>query len=278
MNNVAAPSVSVCIPVYNCEKYIGQAIESVLTQTYRDLELLILDNASTDGTRDVIRRYTDPRIRIIENPVNIGLEGNWNKALAEARGTFIKLLPADDFLHPDCLEKQVQVFSKPGNEQIVLASCGRDIVGPNSQKLMTRHFPGPARLISGSSAIQIVIRSGTNPLGEPGALCFRRETLLQAGRFDDSLLYVIDIDLWLKVLLMGDLYITPEPLCAFRLSPGSHSIELAQLQSEHFSTFARKLAADPRYKIGWLDMSIGIWMSRLLAIGRRLFYLFTVKK
>ena len=91
-------------------------------------------------------------------------------------------------------------------------------------------------------------------------------------------MYVIDIDLWLKVLLLGDLYVTPEALCAFRLSSDSLSVELANTQSEQFSAFVRKLAADPRYQLSWLDMTMGIWMSRILALGRRFFYFFAVKK
>jgi glycosyltransferase involved in cell wall biosynthesis len=97
MDNSLGPQVTICIPVFNCQKYIHQAIESVIAQTFRNWEMVIVNNASTDCTLEIIHSYSDPRIRIINNEKNIGLEANWNKAVSAAQGKYIKLLPADDF-------------------------------------------------------------------------------------------------------------------------------------------------------------------------------------
>lgn len=277
MNPSSSPLVSICIPVHNCAAYIGAAIESVRAQTLSDWELIILDNASSDDTLDVIRSYPDARIRVIGNERNIGIEANWNRALREAKGRYIKLLPADDYLLPECLERQARVFDQPGNESVILTCCGRSIVGSSGNRLITRRYPGKEALIDGHGAIRRVVRSGTNLLGEPGAILFRRDILDRTGRFDGSLTYVIDVDLWLRMLLCGDLYNIPEALCAFRLSSGSYSVELAALHSNHFSALIRRLSADERYQVNRLDGYLGSFMSRILAWVRRLFYIATVR-
>jgi|GEM_PF-77423 nucleoside-diphosphate-sugar epimerase/GT2 family glycosyltransferase len=275
-NDDTGPTVTVCIPVYNCQEYIAQAIESVLAQTFSDFELLIVDNASTDETLDVIARYTDPRIRLIRNKKNIGVEANWNKAITEARGKYVKLLPADDFLYPSCLEQQVRIFESPENASVSLVTCARDIVDPGGKKIITRRFPGPERKIKSANAIRTLIHSGTNLLGEPGAILFKRTLLQKTGTFDGTIGYVIDVHLWLRILLYGNLYTLPVPYCAFRLSSGSASLELATLQSKHFAMFIDQFSADPRFGIHWIDRQQGILMSRLLGLARRLFYIFSV--
>ena len=103
----AGPSVSVCIPVYNGERFLAETIRSVLDQTYRDFELVVLDNASTGRHRPhrpVLRR---PRVRVETNPTTIPQPENWRDAVRLCRAPLIKLLCADDLLHPRCLEYQV---------------------------------------------------------------------------------------------------------------------------------------------------------------------------
>jgi len=278
MSEFNTPQVSVCIPVYNCEKYIGQAIESVLAQTFFDWELIILDNSSSDNTLDFVKSYSDARIRVIESDKNLGMEANWNKALTEAKGHYIKLLPADDYLLPNCLEKQVEIFDRPGNKTVVLISSGRNIIDQSGNLLIKRTFPGKEGFIKGYTAIRRVIRAGTNLLGEPGAILFKREVLRQAGQFDGSLIYVIDVDLWTRILLLGDLYVIHEPLSAFRLSSGSCSVEVTSLQSEQFSVFITNLSHNPLSRTSRFDVYHGIIMSKVLALGRRFFYLITVRK
>ena len=273
----SAPLVSVCIPVHNCAAYIDQAIESVLAQTMSDWELVILDNASSDGTAAIARSYIDHRIRIVENSQNLGLEANWNKALQASRGEYIKLLPADDYLLPRCLETQVAALALEVSRKAVLTCCGRRIISPAGDTLLTRRFSRRDGYSPGSAAIRKIVRSGTNLLGEPGAILFRRDVLQLTGPFSASLLYVIDVDLWMRILLCGDLFTLAEPLCAFRLSAGSNSVELAALHSHHFSSFIWKLYADPRYSVHRLDAYQGILMSQLLSWARRLVYLFTLR-
>ncbi len=179
----SAPLVSVCIPVHNCAAYIEQAINSVLAQTMSDWELVILDNASSDGTTAIPRSYIDHRIRIVENSQNLGLEANWNKALEKSRGKYIKLLPADDYLLPRCLETQVAALELEVGRKAVLTCCGRRIISPTGDTLLTRRFSRRDGYFPGPTAIRKIVRSGTNLLGEPGAILFRKDVLQRTGSF-----------------------------------------------------------------------------------------------
>ena len=103
----ALPSVSVCIPVYRGEQFLAETIRSVLDQTYRDFELVILDNASPDDSGRIARSFGDRRIRVETNATTLPQPENWREVVRLCRGPLIKLVCADDLLHPRCLEYQV---------------------------------------------------------------------------------------------------------------------------------------------------------------------------
>ena len=106
------PLVSICIPVYNGETYIRQAIESVLAQTYTNFELIISDNLSTDKTLEIVDSIRDDRIKISKNKKNLGLVGNFNACIHKANGKYVKVLCCDDVLSPDAIKKEVDAFEK----------------------------------------------------------------------------------------------------------------------------------------------------------------------
>ena len=268
----SVPRVSVCIPVYNCEQYVGQAIESVLAQTYTDFELIILDNCSTDSTGAVIRRYNDSRIRLVENETNIGAAGNWNKALSEATGEFIKLLCADDYLYDTCLERQLLLMDRSAGGQVVMVCCGRDVVDNQGNRLMKRGFGAAEGRVSGKLAIKKTVRSGTNLFGEPSAVLLRAAALKQVGLFDGSRNYVIDLDYWCRLLLQGEIAVIPESLAAFRVSTGSWSCQVADTQSVDFCNWLERISTDPRYGLNHLDLVIGKGRAILNKFMRKLFY------
>lgn len=104
--------VSIIMPSYNTEKYITYSINSVLSQTYTNFELLIIDDCSTDATIDVINNYSDPRIRLLHNPYNSGAAVSRNFGLREAKGKWIAFLDSDDIWSSDKLEKQISFMEK----------------------------------------------------------------------------------------------------------------------------------------------------------------------
>ncbi len=108
MNSSKTPRVTVFIPVYNREKYVGEAIESILDQTFSDFEILLIDDGSTDDSVEIIRSYSDPRIRLTSNKRNFGIPATRNKGVELARGQYIAMLDSDDRAYPNRLEKQVE--------------------------------------------------------------------------------------------------------------------------------------------------------------------------
>lgn len=122
------PVVSVGLPVFNGENFLALAIESVLAQRFGDLELIICDNASSDGTRDIAERYArmDARVRYVRNPANLGAAPNYNRAFALSRGRYMKWLAHDDLIAPDYLTETVAVLE--ARPELVLCNTSVEII------------------------------------------------------------------------------------------------------------------------------------------------------
>lgn len=270
------PKVSVCIPVYNCERFIGEAIESVLKQSFKDFELLVIDNCSTDKTVEVIKAFRDERIHLIQNETNVGMLGNWNKCVAEARGEFIKLLPADDFIYPGSLERQYKVLEKDTNKRIAVV-CGRkNVINDSGKVLFTRGFSNKEMEIGSKKAINRIIAAGSNILGEPGAIMFRKEIIEKTGPFVADIFYVLDLNMWMKMLLHGNLYTIPEPVSAFRISPVSESIKQISTQKRDVDRFLKTVYENKSYQVSTFSYYRGLLNSFTLAQAKKLIYKFVL--
>lgn len=269
--NAPTPRVSVCIPTYLGEAYIGEAINSVLAQDYSDFELLIINDCSPDRTKAVVAGYQDRRIRYLENPTNLGPEGNWNRCLEEARGHYIKLLPHDDTLAVDCLSRQVEVLEAFAS--VALVFCSRRIIDSRGRVIALRTYPRARRgLIPGEKAMRNCIRHGTNVIGEPGGVLFRKSLMDEVGVFDGSLGYIIDLDYWFRLLTLGHAYYIDKPLVSFRISKKSWSVAIGSHQKTDYDRFIDRIIARKSVQLSLLDVSIGRFMSRLNNLLRLLFY------
>jgi glycosyltransferase involved in cell wall biosynthesis len=263
--------ISVCLPVFNCRQHIAQAVDSVLAQTFADFELIIVDNNSTDGTYELLCRYTDSRIKLLRNATNIGACGNWNRALGEASGRYIKLLCADDFIYPDCLERQLAVLEAE-DSGVVMVSCGRDIVDESGRKVHRRQYPGRGGRVPGHEVVREAVLKGTNIVGDVASVLFRREAVSGAGEFDGSLPYVIDLDFWVRVLKNGDLYVMNDYLSAYRVSGNSWSVAITGSQAADFSALIERINRVYGIKLTYFDRAIGKMMARCNSLLRRVFY------
>lgn len=128
------PLVSVVMPAYNAEKYIGEAIRSVQSQTYTNWILLVIDDCSTDHTVDVVQAFvnTDDRIRLFRNTRNLGAAKTRNRGLELSEGEWVALLDSDDIWHSDKLEKQLAVALNSGSEIIY---CSYSLISSDGQKI-----------------------------------------------------------------------------------------------------------------------------------------------
>ncbi len=216
------PLVSVCIPAYNNAEYIGETIDSILKQTYQNLELVVVDDNSKDDTLKVLQEYAakDGRVRVYHNENNLGMSGNWNHCLELCQGEFIKLVCADDLLAENALEKEVQALIE--HPSAVMAESDTKLVDLNGNgKGFYKRF-GAKGLVSGSK----VARKGffvKNYFGAPQANTFRKSAYEKVGGFDTDYTYILDYDFWVELAKLGDVYIIHESLNFFRVRNDSNT-------------------------------------------------------
>ena len=267
------PRVSVCIPTYRGSATIGAAIESVLAQSLTDFELIVIDDGSPDDTRAIVEGFADPRLIYVRNEHNLGPQGNWNRCLELAQGKYFKLLPHDDLLHPHCLERQVAVLDTDRDERIALVFSAREVLGPDRRVLTRRGYPGGREgPIAGGMVMRACVRRGTNLLGEPGAVLFRKSLADRIGGFDATNPYVIDLDYWFRLLAHGDAYFCVEPLAIFRVSRSSWSVAIGTGQSKDFRNFVARFAARGALPATAFDYCCGHFTPTLNNLARLLFY------
>jgi glycosyltransferase involved in cell wall biosynthesis len=272
-------AVSVCIPTYKGAHQLAATIDSVLSQTFGDFELLIIDDNSPDKTAEVVAGFADPRIRYLRNSVNLGPQGNWNRCLAESRGRYFKLLPQDDLLATTCLEKQVAVLERDKPQRIALVFSARSILVSDGKVATVRGYPGGREgELSAEGVIGRCVRFGTNLIGEPGAVLMRKALTGRVGEFDATNPYVVDLDYWFRLLNCGTAYYFPSPLVTFRVSLTSWSFAIGSNQSTDFVQFVERMAPKFPNSIRRRDIVIGRMMAKVNNILRLLFYKLYLKR
>lgn len=220
-------TISVIMAVYNGEKYLGEAIESILVQTFTDFEFIIVDDASTDNSPAIIEEYrkADPRIRVLRNDENVGLGVSLQRGLKLAKGEFIARMDADDISTPDRFEKQHAFFAAHpeinilgGDEWII------DEDGTVTGELITSKLPGVMRwnMLLGNGIIT----------PHPCAM-IRRSFLEQLGGFGDQRA-AQDFELWSRTFTMNQLPIAnlSDKILFYRQHSQTNTITLKDEQEE----------------------------------------------
>lgn len=266
------PKISVCIPVFNGADFIKEAVHSVLQQDFNDYELIIIDNCSTDNTVEIIKSINNFKIKLIQNTENIGLIPNWNKAIENAKGKYIKILPADDFIYPGSLKIQSEILDADIREEISIVCGRRNIIDEKGKVLFNRGFTKKKITVDGIDAINKNVRSGGNIIGEGGAVMFRKSIIEKTGVFNSSIFYVLDLDLWFKILRYGKLTALPDIVSAFRVSSSSASVLVVNKQHKDNTDFMKKIYSDKTYKLSNLSYRIGIFKSYLLTQAKKILY------
>jgi len=192
--SIAPPHVSVAMACFNAAPYLREAIDSILNQTFRDFEFLIINDGSTDDSHDVIASYRDARIRLIENSGNQGLIYSLNRALHEARADWIARMDADDVSDPERLAAQ-WAFAHERNLDI----CYCDWKESN--------FDGGLETVHRDSAVPPVVRRWRvlfeNLYGAHAVALFRRQAIIDVGGYDPAYRHSEDYDLWFRCARAG---------------------------------------------------------------------------
>lgn len=202
------PRVSVLMATYNGARYIRQSINSILAQTWKDFEIIIADDCSTDDTLDVISRHDDPRLRIIRNEHNLGAVGSRNRCFAEARGEYVALLDHDDLSRPHRLQRQVEFLER--NPQVVLAGTAAHTL-EDGRLAPTRH---PRRT---SPAVIRWMLHLANPIVCSSVMVRADAVRRLGGLVRDGYDYADDFDLYHRLLSHGEVARLDEPLTIYRL-------------------------------------------------------------
>lgn len=214
LNNRAVPAVSVIMPAYNMERFIDQAIRSVMDQTMTDWELLVIDDGSTDDTCAIVERLAcqDCRIRLYRNPENLGVAKTRNRGFELSRGEYVALLDSDDLWLPEKLEKQLALAKRTGAE---LVYCSYAIVDAGLEKVREDY------LVPERADFETLLKE--NVIGCSTVL-LRRE-LTRDHRFEPAYLHE-DYVLWLELLRQGySAAGCTEPLTKWRLIANSRSFD-----------------------------------------------------
>lgn len=243
-----------CIPTFNGERFLERTLESVLRQTHPRLEILISDDASTDGTRAVIEKFRDDRIVVFHGPGGEGAQANWNAACARATGAYLKVLCQDDILLPSCIAAQVRALEANPNASFVWSP--RDIISPRGRRVLRSR--GHAPETTGTTlveAAQLVVRSGTNPFGEPCAVLIRKSCFDATSGFHGR--YLIDLEMWIDLLRTGPAVHLDDTLSQFRISADSWTSRLRRDHAAQFAELASRLADEFPDDITGTDVAVG---------------------
>ena len=210
---MSTPSVSICIPTYNYARYLPDALDSACRQSFTDIEIVVVDNCSDDGTQELVSEYARRESRIVyhRNDTNIGMTGNFNLAMNLAHGKYIKFLCADDILKPDCVRSMVEVME--GSPEVSLVGCRRSIFNDDKSRTGTLGYAGKPFSRDGRRVIRECYFNG-NLIGEPTAVLFRKADIVSG--FDESYHQLIDLDLWFRLLESGDFVFIDDVLCGVR--------------------------------------------------------------
>ncbi|GAB4141391.1 MAG: hypothetical protein Fur0046_17350 [Cyanobacteria bacterium J069] len=220
------PEVSVIIPAYNTEAYIARAIASVLNQTLRNVEVIVVDDASTDHTAKVAQQFQDERVRVFVNPRNLGAAGARNRALKAARGNWIAVLDSDDWYAPERLERLLQVAQA---EQADMVADDLYYVQDSEETPLSTLIKGSGYAITDIRRIDPVFFVETDVYGQQGLHLglskplMRRSFLQEHGiEYDLSLRLGQDFWLYMNCLINGARYfLVPEPYYYYRFRPNS---------------------------------------------------------
>jgi glycosyltransferase involved in cell wall biosynthesis len=206
---VAPPSVSALIGCWNNAETLGRAIDSILSQTLTDIELIVVDDGSTDRTPELVEGYDDPRVRRLALE-HMGIARSLNRGLEEARAEAVAFLDADDWALPARLERQLAALRASPDAAVV--GCWMDEVDETGAPLTPRQ-PRDA-----GSIREVLARHNSIP-GTSSMV--RRRAALDAGGFDPGFLYAADYELWTRLALDHDLICLPEVLAIRQMSAGA---------------------------------------------------------
>ena len=230
------PKVSVVLPVYNGEKYLAQAIESILIQTLGDFELIIVDDGSTDQSPRIINSFQDSRIRVLRQS-NQRLAHSLNNGIRASRGDYIARMDADDIAEKERLRLQAEFLDE--HSDYVLVGTNALVMDEDGVGLYTTDYPQ-----DDNDLREMLVTAGINPFVH-GSVMFRKKAAVTCGLYTTRWLNNIieDLLLWRRIVQMGKVANLPDVLYRYRLSPGAVTA-LPDSEAVRMRKTLRRIVAD----------------------------------
>ncbi|MEX0774378.1 MAG: glycosyltransferase [Phycisphaeraceae bacterium] len=218
------PQVSVLMPVYNDRRYLPAAIESILRQTFKDFELIVIDDGSTDGSEEILRGYAerDARVRLVRRP-NKGYVYSLNEAIGMARAPLLARMDSDDISPPDRFAVEIAYLA--AHPEVVCVGGYYGLMDYRGRFLTTMTPP------TDHQAIDQELLAGHTPLCHTSVM-MRRDAVEKVGRYDLTMALADDLDLWLRLAEVGQLAIVPQPMVCVRMRRDSLSGQQPDRQLE----------------------------------------------
>ncbi|HSY52599.1 MAG TPA: glycosyltransferase [Thermoanaerobaculia bacterium] len=215
MSSRPTPPLTVLMAFHNDAPFIAEAIDSILNQTYDDFEFVIVNDASNDGSRDIVARYTDPRIRLLDNPENLRLARSLNRGLEVARGALVARLDANDVARPDRLEKQMRFMRD--HPEIALLGGQYEVIDTHSRRLALAALPKPVTELGVQWYFLI-----DSPFIH-STVMFRKSAADKSGRYNPASDWAPseDVVLWAQMALDHRMVNMPDVLVLQRYDPRS---------------------------------------------------------
>ncbi|MFD6397030.1 glycosyltransferase family 2 protein [Nocardia sp. NPDC060249] len=248
--------VSVCVPAFNAARTIVETLESISAQDFDDFEIVVVDNASTDGTGDLVRAFDDARIRLYTNDTTLPIVQNWNRAIELAGGELVKLVCADDMITPGCLSAQVESMA---DSEIAVVGAKFDVVDDDNVMLAQgRGLPGLVGRCSSRTVLRTLVQKMPDDVCPTAAFLFRRADFAVTTGFRTNFLYAMDVDLVAQLCERGEFFGHDRVLAINRASAFNYSSTTSSASKFvdvlRFNHHQRRQFRD---RVGVIDVLIG---------------------
>ena len=233
---LGGPQVGFFIPVYNGERFIDDCIASMLRQTFTDWRLTVVDNCSTDATREIVQRHAaDPRIRYLRNEENLGSIGNFNRCLGRVDTEFYSILSHDDFFRlPEAIEQALAAMRMHPEIGVVYSDV--EWVDRDGVRIAEKRMPNRGR-IAGQELSRLCLMQGRNHFGVPLLL---RAEMVHGLRYDPGFPLTCDIDFSIACAARAPAYFLPCPAVAIRFHSGNGTMRNFMGTRKEFIALTRK--------------------------------------
>lgn len=236
MTSSNVPLISVIIPAFNSEKTIGETIESVLNQTWKNLELIVINDGSQDSTLDVINSIKDSRLKVFSYP-NAGVAASRNRGISQVKGEFISFLDADDLWTTDKLESQLKALQE--NPQAAVAYSWSDHIDQNNQFIRG----GPRYTINGDVYAELL---KSNFLANGSNILVRAQALSEVGGFNKAFTPAEDWDMFLRLASRYHFVAVPSPQVLYRITPTSASSNVFKMEAVCLQIIEQQYSQAPK--------------------------------